>query len=115
MADRAVMPMTGRDCVRTKLPVATDAASVIPPRMTQGVSRRTVMDRSKAATCSSRGRRASTPVGGQIVAEVLVGLIDGDGQSYRAHDPESTPTYGSNDTFTMVHLLTTAGVIAPLP
>jgi hypothetical protein len=54
-------------------------------------------------------------VGGQIVAEVLVGLIDGDGQSYRAQDPESTPTYGSNDTFTMVHLLTTAGVIAPLP
>jgi hypothetical protein len=54
-------------------------------------------------------------VGGQIVAEVLVGLIDGDGQSYRAQDPESTPTYGSNDTFTMVDLLTTAGVIAPLP
>jgi hypothetical protein len=53
-------------------------------------------------------------VGGQIVAEVLVGLIDGDGQSYRAQDPEWTPTYGSNDTFTMVDLLTTAGVIAPL-
>jgi hypothetical protein len=40
-------------------------------------------DRSKAATCSSRGPRIG-PVGGQIVAEVLVGLIDGDGQSYRA-------------------------------
>jgi hypothetical protein len=53
-------------------------------------------------------------VGGQIVAEVLVGLIDGDGQSYRTQDPEWTPTYGSNDTFTMVDLLTTAGVIAPL-
>jgi hypothetical protein len=48
-------------------------------------------------------------VGGQIVAEVLVGLIDGDGRSYRAQDPEWTPTYGSNDTFTMVDLLTTAG------
>jgi hypothetical protein len=54
------------------------------------------------------------PVGGQIVAEVLVGLIDGDGQSYRAQDPEWTPTYGSNDTFTVVDLLTSAGVIAPL-
>jgi Animal haem peroxidase len=54
------------------------------------------------------------PVGGQIVAEVLVGLVDGDGQSYRAQDPEWTPTYGSNDTFTVVDLLTTAGVIAPL-
>jgi hypothetical protein len=55
------------------------------------------------------------PVGGQIVAEVLVGLIDGDGQFYRAQDPEWTQTYGSNDTFTMVDLLTIAGVIAPLP
>jgi hypothetical protein len=54
------------------------------------------------------------PVGGLIVAEVLVGLIDGDDQSYRAQDPEWTPTYGSNDTFTMVDLLTTAGVIPPL-
>jgi hypothetical protein len=54
------------------------------------------------------------PVGGLIVAEVLVGLIDGDDQSYRAQDPEWTPIYGSNDTFSMVDLLTAAGVIPPL-
>jgi len=54
------------------------------------------------------------PVGGRIVAEVLVGLIDGDSQSYRAQDPDWTPTYGSDGTFTMVDLLTTAGVVAAL-
>jgi hypothetical protein len=67
----------------------------------------------REATVLADGKHLG-PVGGQIVAEVLVGLIDGDDQSYRAQDPEWTPTYGSNDTFTMVDLLTTAGVVAPL-
>ncbi|MBA3245059.1 MAG: peroxidase, partial [Actinobacteria bacterium] len=50
------------------------------------------------------------PVGGRIVAEVIVGLIQGDRQSYRRQDPDWTPTYGSSDAFTIVDLLKTAGV-----
>jgi len=54
------------------------------------------------------------PVGGRVVAEVLVGLIEGDRQSYLRQDPDWTPTYGSNDEFTIVDLLTTAGVVATI-
>jgi hypothetical protein len=32
------------------------------------------------------------PVGGRIVGEVLVGIIDADPESFRAVDPEWTPT-----------------------
>jgi hypothetical protein len=52
------------------------------------------------------------PVGGRIVAEVIVGLIKGDRQSYLRQDPDWTPTYGSADAFTIVDLLTAAGVVA---
>ena len=55
------------------------------------------------------------PVGGRIVAEVLVGLIDGDRQSYLRQDPDWTPTYGSGGTFTAADLLRAAGVVATLP
>jgi hypothetical protein len=55
------------------------------------------------------------PVGGRIVAEVLVGLIRGDRQSYLRQDPDWTPTYGSGDSFTMVDLLNAAGVVAAIP
>ncbi|MGI8899569.1 MAG: peroxidase family protein, partial [Nocardioides sp.] len=54
------------------------------------------------------------PVGGRIVAEVLVGLIEGDRQSYLRQDPDWTPTYGSNDDFTIADLLNTAGVVATI-
>jgi hypothetical protein len=54
------------------------------------------------------------PVGGRIVGEVILGLIDGDSTSYLAQDPEWTPTYGSNDTFQMTDLLTKAGVVGSL-
>ena len=54
------------------------------------------------------------PVGGRIVAEVIVGLIQGDSQSYLRQDPDWTPTYGSGDTFEMTHLLTAAGVVSTL-
>jgi hypothetical protein len=54
------------------------------------------------------------PVGGRIVAEVIVGLIKGDRQSYLRQDPDWTPTYGSADAFTIVDLLTAAGVVATL-
>jgi hypothetical protein len=54
------------------------------------------------------------PVGGRIVAEVLVGLIEGDRFSYLRQDPDWTPTYGSGDEFTVPDLLQAAGVVAPL-
>lgn len=54
------------------------------------------------------------PVGGRIVAEVIAGLILGDGQSYLRQDPDWQPTYGTDGSFTTVDLLKTAGVVAPL-
>ena len=55
------------------------------------------------------------PVGGRIVAEVIVGLIRGDRQSYLRQDPDWTPTYGSAGSFTMVDLLGAAGAVATIP
>jgi hypothetical protein len=54
------------------------------------------------------------PVGGRIVAEVVVGLMKGDRSSYIRQDPDWTPTYGSSGTFTMVDLLAIAGVVATI-
>jgi hypothetical protein len=54
------------------------------------------------------------PVGGRIVAEVIYGLIQGDSQSYLGQDPQWTPTYGTNGTFTIVDLLTKSGIVATL-
>jgi Animal haem peroxidase len=54
------------------------------------------------------------PVGGRIVGEVVVGLLEGDSQSYLTQDPTWTPTYGSGGTFHMTDLLTTAGVVGSL-
>lgn len=55
------------------------------------------------------------PVGGRIVAEVFVGLIKGDRQSYLRQDPDWVPTYGQAGSFTVVDLLRAAGVVAALP
>ena len=55
------------------------------------------------------------PVGGRIVAEVIYGLIEGDNLSYLGQDPQWTPTYGTNGTFTIVGLLTKSGTVATLP
>ena len=52
------------------------------------------------------------PVGGRIVAEVIVGLIQGDPFSYLNQQPDWTPTYGTGDTFTVPDLLTVAGAVA---
>ncbi len=54
------------------------------------------------------------PVGGRIVAEVIVGLIYGDGSSYVRQDPDWEPTYGHHGSFAAVDLLETAGVVATL-
>lgn len=55
------------------------------------------------------------PVGGRIVTEVVIGLLEGDRQSYLRQDPDWRPTYGSGGTFTMVDLLRAAGVVASIP
>ena len=54
------------------------------------------------------------PVGGRIVAEVVVGLLNGDRQSYLRQDPDWTPTYGIGGNFAMVDLLRAAGVVATI-
>ena len=56
------------------------------------------------------------PVGGRIVAEVFIGLLQGDALSYLKQDPDWTPTLPSAtpDTFEMTDLLQFAGVVAPL-
>jgi len=56
------------------------------------------------------------PVGGRIVAEVMIGLIEGDRTSYLSQDSEWQPFLPTrdpartNEDFTMVDLLTFAGV-----
>ena len=60
------------------------------------------------------GGKRLGPVGGRIVAEVIIGLISGDHQSYLQQEPDWTPTYGSSDNFTIVDLLTKAGVVATI-
>ena len=45
------------------------------------------------------------PVGGRIVAEVLVGLLVGDPASYLSKDPNWTPELGKDDDFTMADLI----------
>jgi hypothetical protein len=54
------------------------------------------------------------PVSGRIVAEVIIGLFRGDRQSYLRQEPDWTPTYGSNESFTTVDLLRAADVVATL-
>jgi hypothetical protein len=54
------------------------------------------------------------PVGGRIVAEVIIGLIRGDSQSYLRQDPDWTPTYGAGGEFGVTDLLDAAGVVVPL-
>ena len=55
------------------------------------------------------------PVGGRIVAEVIIGLLWGDRQSYLRQEPDWTPTYGTGGAFAMVDLLRAAGVVAAIP
>jgi hypothetical protein len=49
------------------------------------------------------------------VTEVLVGLIEGDRQSYLREDPDWEPTYGQGSSFTTVDLLNAADVVTTLP
>jgi len=57
------------------------------------------------------------PVGGRIVAEVLIGLMQGDSESYLKQDPgwtPSLPTHGTAGDFKITDLLRFAGVVIPL-
>jgi hypothetical protein len=67
----------------------------------------------REAHVMANGRRLG-PVGGRIVAEVIIGLIKGDRTSYLRQDSDWIPTYGSNGSFSIVDLLTAAGVVATL-
>jgi hypothetical protein len=53
-------------------------------------------------------------VGGRIVGEVILGLLEGDSQSYLNQDPEWSPTYGTPAGFGMTDLLLQAGVVGAL-
>lgn len=53
-------------------------------------------------------------VGGRIVAEVILGLLKADKQSYLNQDPDWKPTYADGGEFAMTTLLTAAGVVATL-
>ncbi len=57
------------------------------------------------------GGKTLGPVGGRIVAEVFLGLLDGDRLSYRRADPLWQPTLGINGAFGIADLLRVAGVI----
>ena len=57
------------------------------------------------------GGRHLGPVGGRIVAEVLVGLLEGDRQSFVFSWPEWVPDLPPHHNFRMVNLLEYAGVL----
>jgi hypothetical protein len=67
----------------------------------------------REAEVMANGERLG-PVGGRIVAEVIIGLIRGDRQSYLRQEPDWTPTYGTGGSFSTVDLLRTADVVAAL-
>jgi hypothetical protein len=61
------------------------------------------------------GRRLG-PVGGRIVTEVFIGVLQGDRHSYLRQDPEWTPLLpaATPGTFAMTDLLKFAGVVTTL-
>lgn len=63
----------------------------------------------REAETKAEGRRLG-PVGGRIVAEVLIGVLEGDDSSYLRQDPDWEPTLGRDGDFTIADLLRVAGV-----
>jgi hypothetical protein len=63
----------------------------------------------KEAELRAEGRTLG-PVGGRIVAEVFIGLLQGDHMSYLRQDPDWTPNLGQDQDFKMADLLAFAGV-----
>ena len=54
--------------------------------------------------------KALGPVGGRIVAEVFIGLLQGDPTSYLRQNPNWKPTLGRGRDFKMADLLKFSGV-----
>ncbi len=54
------------------------------------------------------------PVGGRIVAEVFLGLLEADPLSFLNVDPQWTPVFGTGGKFGIADLLTEAGVVHPI-
>ncbi|HJU06542.1 MAG TPA: heme peroxidase family protein, partial [Nitrospiraceae bacterium] len=70
----------------------------------------------READVKGDGKRLG-PVGGRIVAEVFIGLLQGDKMSYLNQDPDwepTLPTAGSAQDFKMADLLRFAGVVHPI-
>ncbi|HRN82600.1 MAG TPA: hypothetical protein PK667_10720 [Nitrosomonas europaea] len=69
----------------------------------------------REAEVKENGERLG-PVSGRIIAEVFLGLLQGDSMSYLRQDPRWIPTLPSavEGTFRMADLLRFAGVVAPL-
>jgi Animal haem peroxidase len=67
----------------------------------------------READVMADGKRLG-PVGGRIVAEVMIGLIQGDPTSYLVQEPDWAPTLGANGDFSMVDLLRFAGVVTAM-
>ena len=67
----------------------------------------------REAEVKEEGKRLG-PVGGRIVAEVFVGLLEGDPMSYLRQDPDWTPTLSNTGDFTMADLLRFAGVVTTI-
>jgi hypothetical protein len=66
----------------------------------------------KEAECLGDGDRLG-PVGGAIVAEVIVGLLRADGTSYLSENPGWEPTLPHEDEFTLADLVLLAETVAP--
>jgi Animal haem peroxidase len=64
----------------------------------------------REAHVQTGGRRLGK-VGGRIVAEVMIGLLEGDTASYLRQEPDWTPDLAVDGSFSMVDLLRFAGVV----
>ena len=67
----------------------------------------------REAEIQSQGKRLGA-VGGRIVTEVFVGLLQGDSNSFLRQDPEWKPTLPPTSDFKLTDLLRFAGVVKPL-
>jgi hypothetical protein len=67
----------------------------------------------KEADKTQDGQRLG-PVGARIVAEVFVGMLEGDCNSFLARNRHWKPTFGRDDDFRMADLLTFAGDLSPV-
>jgi hypothetical protein len=63
----------------------------------------------KEAEVRAKGRKLG-PLGARLVAEVFVGILQGDRHSFLNVDPDWKPLFGQNEDFTMGHLVKFAGV-----